>query len=414
MSDVLRIANANARAKLSPFGIKQNDRFSHMWIMGRTGVGKTTLMKTMALQDGQPGGSGFAVFDPHGDLVEDLKDQVDPSRLIYLDGAKADWRFNPIEQVQDVDPALVAANLVAAFRHIWEEDWGPRLEHLIRNVVLTLLDSPGAHIGDVPRLLSDKHYRASVVRDLSDEVVRSFWTDEFDGYSAKFRAVVIAPLQNKLGAFLTDSRLRSILATSESSIDIREAMNDGKILLVNLSKGRLGEGPSSLLGSLMVSRIAVEAFARGALDESDRQPFFLYLDEFHSFTTTMLGTMLSELRKYKVGMVLAHQYLGQIDRTVRDALIGNAGTMICFRLGAADAGLIARELAPTFSELDLLALPNFEMYLRLMIDARVSKPFSAQGQRPEECQFGTPRTIGSSPYLAPCARPYVTLDLPGP
>ena len=207
--------------------------------------------------------------------------------------------------------------------------------------------------------------------------MRSFWFDEYNRYSPRFRSVVVAPLQNKIGALLTDKRLRSILTVKKSSFDLREIMDEGKVLLVNLSKGRMGEGPSSLLGSLLVSHLALAGLARADEPEQQRRPFFIYLDEFHTFSTTMLATMLSELRKYKVGMVLANQYLSQLEPEIRDAVLGNVGTVICFRVGAQDAAFLAREMSPVFSADDLLSLPNYHIYVKLMVNGQVSKPFSA-------------------------------------
>ncbi len=295
-----------------------------------------------------------------------------------VSGESGGWTFNPLEAPRGADPALHSAGLVDVFRKIWADDWGPRLEHLWRNVTLTLLASRGSTLADVPRLLTDFRYRRALISKLEDKVVRSFWLDEYDRYSPRFRSVVVAPLQNKIGALLTDQRLRSILTAERSSFDLREIMDDGKVLLVNLSKGRIGEGPSSLLGSLLVSHLALAGLARSEDPEDQRRPFFIYLDEFHTFSTTMLATMLSELRKYRVGMTLAHQYLGQLEGEVRDAVLGNVGTLICFRVGATDASFLAREMSPVFSADDLLALPNYHIYVKLMIEGQVSKPFSAQ------------------------------------
>lgn len=374
------IARADHRAVLRPFLIPKADRLSHCYLIGRTGVGKTTVLRILAAQDLRRG-QGFAFVDPHGDVVDRLLEQVPEERsgdVMAIDGVAGGWHFNPLQAPRGADTALHAAGLVDVFRKIWEEDWGPRLEHLWRNVVLTLLAVPGATLGDVPRLLTDFGYRRGVVSGLSDEIVRAFWFDEYDRYSPRFRSVVVAPLQNKIGALLTDKRLRAILTAKKSSFDLREIMDEGGVLLINLAKGRMGEGPSSLLGSLLVSHLALAGLARADQPEDERRPFFIYLDEFHTFSTTMLATMLSELRKYKVGMVLAHQYLSQLEPEIRDAVLGNVGTLICFRVGAKDAGFLAREMSPVFSADDLLSLPNYHIYVKLMINGQVSRPFSAQ------------------------------------
>jgi len=353
-----------------------------MLIIGKTGTGKSTLLETLVAQDLR-NGEGFALFDPHGDLVESVVSLVPPEReadLIYLDtpNLSRPWFFNPLSGVADDRKALAAAGMVEVFQKLWPDDWGPRLEHLLRNVIFALLDMEGATFGDIPRLLADRDWRREVVNHVTNDEVRSFWRDEFERYSGPFRAVVTAPLQNKVGAFLTDPLLSRILRGKESSFDLRQVMDEGKILLVNLAKGKIGEGPASLLGSLLVSHLSLAAFSRSAVPQEDRRDFFIYLDEFHTFATLSLATMLSELRKYRVGLILAHQYFSQLELEIRDAVLGNAGTLISFRVGSLDAPLLSREFSPVFDSDDLLSLPNFHIYLKLMIDGQVSKPFSAK------------------------------------
>lgn len=364
------------------FGIREADRFSHLYLIGRTGTGKSTLLGIMALQD-LAAGQGLALLDPHGDLVEELLGRISPDRrsdVLYLNApdASATWTYNPLGGVSPERRALAVAGLVEVFRRLWHEDWGPRLEHLMRNVLLTLLELPEASLGDIPPLLADKDFRSRALRHVENAEVRSFWTTEYARYSPAFRAVVNAPLQNKVGAFLSDPILKRILTGRRSSFNLRRTMDEGKVLLVNLSKGRMGEGPASLLGSLLVSSLSLAGLSRTELPEVDRRPFLVYLDEFQTFGTLSLATMLSELRKYKVGMVLAHQYVGQLDHELRDAVLGNVGTLIAFRVGAQDAPLIARELAPKFEPEDLISLPNYHIYLRLLINGEPSRPFSAE------------------------------------
>jgi hypothetical protein len=381
------LALTDFRATRTRFGIRRADRRSHLYVIGKTGTGKSTLLRNLILQD-MVAGEGLALLDPHGDLVEELASLVPPARrahLRYLDVPDRSqvWHFNPLSGIPEERRALAAAGMVEVFKKLWDEDWGPRLEHLLRNVVFTLLEVPGTTLGDIPRLLSDKDYRQSVIRDLSNEVVRSFWKEEFAGYSPAFRAVVTAPLLNKVAAFLTDPRLNSILTGEQSSFDLRRVIDDGQILLVNLAKGKIGEGPAALLGALLVSHLSLAGLARADTPAAQRRDFFVYLDEFQTFATLSLATMLSELRKYRVNLVLAHQYLSQLETEIRDAVFGNVGTFISFRVGALDAPTIARELSPTFEADDLVALPNFHIYLRLMIDGEVSKPFSAVTLRGE-------------------------------
>lgn len=364
------------------FGIRPRDRRSHLYAIGKTGTGKSTLLYMLAAQD-VVRGSGFAFFDPHGDVAERLRTfaaRVRGTDLIYLNISDPDlsWSFNPFAGIPPEKRPLAAAGLVEVFKKLWPDDWGPRLEHLLRNVVFTLLEIPGSTLADIPPLLTNKGYREGVVSSLSNEAVRDFWENEYAKYSQPFRAVVVAPLQNKIGALLTDPTLRRILTENGEQLDLRRIMDSGKVLIVNLDKGRIGEGPAAVLGSLLVSHIALAGISRSEQPEEERRDFFVYLDEFHTFATQSLATMLSELRKYRVGMVLAHQHLSQLDPDIRDAVFGNAGTMICFRVGAADAQYLAREFAPTFSFTDLTSLPRYNMYLRLLIDGEQSKPFSAK------------------------------------
>lgn len=364
------------------FGIRRPDRRYHLYVIGKTGTGKSTLLRNLFTQD-IAAGEGCALFDPHGDLVESVASLVPPSRqadLIYLNtpSSTSTWHFNPLAGIPPPQQPLAVAGMVETFRRIWPDDWGPRLEHLLRNVLFTLLQVPEATLADMSPLLTDKDIRARALSFVSNEEVLAFWQTEFARYSPAFRAVVVAPLQNKIGAFLTDPAVRRVVSAPKSSFDVRQVMDEGKILLVNLSKGEIGEGPASLLGSLLVSAIALAGLSRSDTPEERRRDFYLYLDEFHSFSTLTLATMAAELRKYRVSLTLAHQYLGQLDPRVADAVLGNVGTTICFRLGSKDARRFADEFSPVFEADDFLTLPNYHCYLRLMIDGEPSRPFSAR------------------------------------
>lgn len=378
-------ARTNHRNAGVRFGIRRADRRSHMYVIGKTGTGKSTLLKTLIAQDLQHG-EGLALFDPHGDLAEEVVELVPVSRrgdLIYLDvpDRSRPWHFNPFAGVPKDKHALAAAGMVEVFKKLWSDEWGPRLEHLLRNVAFTLLEAGDATFGDIPRLLSDREFRQSLSRRVSNAIVREFWEKEYGGYSPAFRAVVTAPLLNKVGAFLTDPLLHSILTGAGSSFDLRGIMDSGKILVVNLAKGKIGEGPAALLGSLLVSHLSLAAMARADTPQEERRDFYLYLDEFHTFATLTLATMLSELRKYRLNLILAHQYLTQLETEVRDAVWGNAGTFISFRVGALDAPLVSRVFEPTFGPEDLASLPNFHIYLRLMVEGEPSRAFSASTMR---------------------------------
>ncbi|MEQ1758729.1 MAG: type IV secretion system DNA-binding domain-containing protein [Vicinamibacterales bacterium] len=379
-SNITYFAVTNARNTRRPFGIKQADRRFHTYAIGKTGTGKSTLLKNMVLQDVR-NGRGLALFDPHGDLVEEVLSCVPEHRredVVYLDTPRGSWTFNPLSGVKLGQEALATAELIEAFKKIWIDDWGPRLEHLLRNVLFTLMELPGATLADINRLLTDRDYNQSTARTLTNADVREFWLREFSGYSPAFRAVVTAPLQNKLGAMLTDPRMHAIIGAEKTSFDLNAVMDEGKILLVNLSRGQIGEGPAMMLGALLAARIGLAGLARADRPETERRDFHLYLDEFQMFATMSLATMLAELRKYRVPLILANQYLGQLDADVRDAVLGNVGTLVCFRVSADDAAHLAREMAPVFEPVDLIQLPNHHIYLRLMIDGQVSKPFSAE------------------------------------
>src|SRR5439155_16477838 len=275
-----------------------------------------------------------------------------------------------------------AAGLLDAFKKIWADSWGPRLEHILRNAFLALLDQPEATLADVLRLLDDGAFRREISSRVYNTQVRDFWLREYENYPPRLRAEAIAPIQNKVGAFLTDPMLNRVLTQKRSDFDLRRVMDEGKILLVNLAKGKIGGDASALLGALLVSKIGLTGLSRADTPEESRRDFYLYLDEFQNLATLSLANMLSELRKYRTNMILSHQFQGQLEPQVRDAILGNVGTIISFRLGLADAELLAKEFYPTFSEKDLINLPNYHIYLKLMIDGVVSQPFSAKTLRP--------------------------------
>ena len=374
-------ARTNFRNEQKPFGIKQADRRAHMYIIGKTGTGKSSLLATMIRQDIKAG-RGLALLDSHGDLIERLLPSIPKYRrqdLIYFNvpDASRPLGFNPLERVPRPKRSLAASGLLEVFKMIWADSWGPRLEHILRNALLALVEQPEATLADILRLLDDRALRRLIASRNANPQVRDFWLREYENYPARFRAEAIAPIQNKVGAFLADPLLNRILTQPRSAIDIRAVMDEGKIFLVNLAKGKIGADTAALLGALLVSRVGLAAVSRADVPEEDRRDFYLYLDEFQNFTTLSLANMLSELRKYRVGMILAHQHLSQLDPQVRDAILGNVGTIICFRVGLADAEILEKEFQPEFSALDLIGLPNYHVYLKLMVDGMVSKPFSA-------------------------------------
>jgi hypothetical protein len=364
------------------FGIKRKDRRHHMHMVGKTGMGKSTLLRTLVVSD-LKAGNGLALVDPHGDLAADVLRQMPGSRrsnLILLDPSAPSGRIalNPLQVDDPTQRHRAASGLVGAFRKIWADSWGPRVEYILYNTLRALLDFPGSSLLDVPRVLSDKSYREVVLRYTSDQRVEEFWLKEFAQYPPTFRAEAISPIQNKVGQYLASPALRDILGRKEKNLDLRRVMDEGKVLIANLSKGRLGEATSSLLGSLVIAGLEQSAQGRADVSEHERRDFYLYIDEFQTFATLSLAGILQEARKYRLNLITAHQYLAQLEDEVRAAIFGNVGTLIAFRTGAEDAQYLAREFYPVFSEDDFLNLPTHHVYLRMTIDGIASRPFSAR------------------------------------
>jgi DNA helicase HerA-like ATPase len=363
------------------FGIKRADRRAHLYILGKTGTGKSTLLESLMLDDMRKG-FGFALLDPHGDLVKRIKARIPWSRrddVIDFDVADKHqpYGFNPLANVAIDKRPLACSGLIQVFKHLWNDSWGPRLEYILRNCLLSLLDYPDANLSDILKLLSDKDFRKKVIPFISNKQIKEFWIKEFEKYPERFKVEAISPIQNKVGAFLSHPLLQKILTKPEKPLSLRRIMDEGKILLVNLAKGSIGEDTSNLLGSLLISRFDLAALSRADSPEDKRGDYTLYLDEFHNFTTQSLVLMLSELRKYRLSLVLAHQYLTQLEPSIKDAILGNVGTIIVFRIGANDAELFAQEFAPEFKITDFTNLPNYHIYLKMMIDGKISRPFSA-------------------------------------
>lgn len=389
-SNISLFARTNARHTSLKFGLKQADRLFHVYAIGKTGTGKSTLLETLALQDIRAG-RGCAVIDPHGDLISRLARSIPENRkadFINLDAPSPDqpYGYNPLRRVRYDKIPLAASGLMEAWKKLWTDAWGVRMEHVLRNILYALLETDGASLPDILRLLTDTGYRRGVVSVLQNEQVKEFWLSEFPKYNPRYRQESIAPIQNKVGAFLADPRLYRMLVKPEIDLRFRKIMDEGKVLLVNLSKGELGEDSSTLLGSLLMTTFSLAAFSRAETEEGSRRPFFLYVDEFQSFTTLSVANMISELRKYGVGLILANQNLSQLEREVRSAVLGNVGTIITFRLGPEDASFLSKEFSPVFGEEDIMNLANHDIYLRLMIDGRPSSPFSATTLHPEELE----------------------------
>ena len=384
--EITVFAETNFRNQYRQFGIKTDDRRRHMYLVGKTGMGKSTILENMIIDDIRSG-KGVMVVDPHGDLAEKIINYIPSGRVndvIYFNPADIDYpiAFNIVEQVEPHLRHLVASGLIGVFKKLWADSWGPRLEYILRNAILAVLDYPGSTLLAITRMLSDKNFRKKVIEKIQDPVVKSFWVNEFSGYANNFASEAVSPIQNKVGQFLSSALIRNIVGQVKSSIDLREVMDTGKILIMNLSKGRIGEDNSSLLGAMMITKVQLSVMSRVDILEKDRKDFYLYIDEFQNFTTDSFANILSEARKYRLNLIMAHQYIEQLGEIVKPAVFGNVGTLVVFRVGAIDAEELVKEFTPVFTEEDLVNLAKYEFYIKLMIDGVSSDPFSARGRSP--------------------------------
>jgi len=374
------IGVTNWRNSNKLFGILPQDRLQHIYAIGKTGVGKSTLLYDMALDDIYKG-HGVAVLDPHGDIAEKLIANIPEHRkndVIYFNATDPAHRigFNPLHDVPIEQRHAVASEVVLMFKKIWGDTWGARLEYILRFCILTLLDYPTATLLDIQPILLDSAYRNLILHYTDNPYILSFWHNEFDKYPPTLRAEAIMPILNKTGVFIASDTLRDIVG-QQYGIVLDEIMNKGKILVCNLSKGLIGEDVSQLLGSLLTTGLQMSALRRARLPEAERRHFYIFIDEAHSFISTAFTTMLSEVRKYGVGLFLTHQYLEQLPEPLQKAILGNVGTIICFRLGTNDAKVMAQEFHPVFKQEDFINLPKYHVYLRLLIYGTGSAPFSA-------------------------------------
>ncbi len=379
--DIIYFAKTNFRNSLRKFGIKTDDRRRHTYVIGKTGMGKTTLLENMILSDIYAG-HGCAYVDPHGDTAELLLDYIPSWRIndvVYFNPGDLEHPvgFNILESVDANMKHLVAAGMMSVFKKIWEGVWSARMEYILNNAILALIDNPGTTLLGINRMLSDEVYRKEIVSNVTDPIVKQFWVKEFASYQQKFATEAVAPIQNKVGQFLSAAIIRNIVAQANSSINVRKIMDEEKIFIVNLSKGRLGEDASRLLGGMLITKIQMSAMERVDTAKDDRTDFYLYVDEFQNFAVESFASILSEARKYKLNLVMAHQYIAQLTEEVRDAVFGNVGTLIAFRVGGPDAKFMEDEFLPRFTPEDIINLPKFNIYLKLMIDGVTSQPFSA-------------------------------------
>lgn len=381
---VTYFAATDARGKHIPFGIKAKDRDRHMYVIGKTGMGKSTLLENMAIQDLR-NGEGIAFIDPHGGTADRLLDYIPENRIkdvVYF--APFDLEhpiaFNVMEDVGYDKRHLVVSGLMATFKKIWVDAWSSRMEYILTNTLLALLEYPGATLLGVNRMYTDKEYRKKVVENVKDPVVKDFWTKEFAIYTDRYTQEATPAIQNKVGQFTGNPLIRNIIGQSKSSFDIRKMMDERKILLINLSKGLVGETNMRLLGSMLTTRIFLSAMSRANLSapELAKLPhFYFYVDEFQNFANQTFAEILSESRKYKLNLVIAHQYIEQMEEEVRDAVFGNVGTTVAFRVGPFDAEVLETIFMPRFTKEDVVGLDRRQVYMTLMIDGVGSAPFSA-------------------------------------
>lgn len=374
-------AETSFRNQQRKFGIKIDDRRRHFYVVGKTGMGKTVLLKNMAIQD-ILAGHGVGFVDPHGEAAEELLDFIPSNRVndvIYFNPADLAFpiAFNIMEKVSVEHRHLVAGGLMGVFKKIWPDVWSARMEYILNNCILALLEYPGSTLLGVNRMLADPEYRKKVVEKITDPVVKAFWTQEYARYTQRYEVEATAAIQNKVGQFISAPLIRNIIGQVKSKIDMREVMDGQKILIMNLSKGRIGEDNSRLLGALMITKLQLAAMSRVDTPEEQRKDFFLYIDEFQNFATESFVNILSEARKYRLALILGHQYIAQMDEKVRDAVFGNVGTLVVFRVGAEDAEFLEKEFAPEFTASDLVNLTKYHIYLKLMIDGVAGRPFSA-------------------------------------
>lgn len=375
-------ARTDFKNKSMVFGVKKIDRRKHMYLIGKTGTGKSTLIANLAINDIR-NGEGLAVVDPHGDLSEVLLDYIPSYRVndvVYMNPADVERSFhlNPLEVDNPSQKELVASGIVSIFYKLYGNSWGPRLEYILRNVILTLVGITDSTLLMVPELLTNSKFRKKTVEGVGDPVLKNFWLNEFEKMPDRLREESISPILNKVGQFLSSQVIRNIVGFPKSTVNLEDIMNNGKIAILNLSQGRIGEDNSALLGAMIITKLQLAAMNRVNIPEAERRDFYLYVDEFQNFATTSFIKILSEARKYHLNLILANQYTAQIDPLVRSAIFGNAGTIMSFIIGAEDTPIMAREFGERFKEEDLLSLGNYQLLLKMSIDGLTSTPFFAQ------------------------------------
>ncbi len=395
--EIIFFGQTTFRGERKRFGIKTDDRRRHIYVIGKTGMGKTELLKNMVIQDIK-NGNGVGFVDPHGEAAEEILKFVPEDRIkdvVYFNPADIEnpIAFNIMEDVDAEYRHLIAGGMMGVFKKIWPDVWSSRMEYILNNAILALLETPGSTLLGINRLLADPEWRNEILENVKDSVVKAFWLKEFARYSQRYEIEATAAIQNKIGQFISSPLIRNIIGQEKSTIDIRKIMDEKKILIMNLSKGRVGEDSSRLLGALLVTKLQLAAMSRVDIPEKDRNDFILYIDEFQNFSTDSFASILSEARKYRLSLVLAHQYINQMEEKVRDAVFGNVGTMITFRVGAEDGEFLEKEFSPEFYTHDLVNLPKQNIYVKLMIDGLTSRPFSAETLPPAVSDYDFEKEI---------------------
>lgn len=405
--DICFLGKVEDRGKEKRFGILRNDRLKHVYVIGKSGMGKSTLLENMILQDIY-NGDGVCFVDPHGESAMSIIDKIPPHRhkdVVYFNPADSEYPigFNMLEAKNEEAAFLVVSGIVSIFKKIWKDAWSSRMEYILNNTLLALTESSGNTLLGVLRMFTDSKFRARIIDRVDDPMVITFWKKEYTSWSDKYRTEAIAPIQNKIGQFFASDIIRNILGQAKSTINFREIMDGKKIFIANLSKGRIGEDHSMLLGSMLVTKLQLAALSRiDIVNQEQRPDFYVYVDEFQNFTTDSFATILSEARKYRVGLTIAHQYIGQLTESgsenVKNAVFGNVGTMISFKVGAQDAIELEREFSPTYLSPDFLYLNRGQVVMKMTINDRNTSPFSAQTMPPIFENFGgnTESIIGYS------------------
>jgi len=381
-SEISLFGETNFQNDGKTFGIKRIDRRRHLYVVGKTGSGKSRLLELLLISDIQ-NGEGCCLLDPHGDLADELLMYIPKNRIkdvVYINPADRDFPigFNPLEAVEDFEMRQhLSVFFISIFKKLFAATWNPRMEHLIRYITLALLETPDSNILGIPRILSDTKYRQKVVMQIKDPVVKSFWTNEFATYNQQFSNEAVVPILNKVGQFISNPIVRNMIGQQKNNLNFEKFMNEGKIVLINISKGKLGDENAALLGSMFITKIQQAALARAKMKEEDRRDFYFYVDEFQNFATDAFSSILSEARKYHLDLTIAHQYIAQLPDEVKATAFGNVGTIISFAVGGDDAKYLAKEFSPTFTPDDMINLNTREMYIKMSVDGKLTTPFSA-------------------------------------